>query len=71
MPLVFEWDSAKAWLNQAKHGVTFAEAQTVFQDPLGGIVDDPRHSIGEHRLVLIGMSERKRLIVVMFTQKKW
>lgn len=69
MPLVFEWDSAKAWRNQAKHGVTFAEAQTVFRDPLGGIVDDPRHSSGERRLVLIGLSERRRLIAVMFTEK--
>lgn len=69
MSLVFEWDSAKAWLNQAKHGVTFAEAQSVFGDPLGGIVDDPRHSSGEQRLVLIGMSERQRLIAVMFTDK--
>jgi uncharacterized DUF497 family protein len=69
MPLVFEWDPVKAWLNQAKHGVRFEEAQTVFRDPLGGIIDDPRHSSGEHRLVLIGMSERQRLIAVMFTEK--
>ncbi len=69
MPLVFKWDSAKARLNQAKHGVSFEEAQTVFRDPLGGMVDDPRHSINEQRLVLIGMSDRQRLITVMFTEK--
>lgn len=69
MALTFEWDSVKALQNQAKHRVTFEEASTVFLDPLGGIVDDPRHSIGEQRLVLIGMSERRRLITVMFTEK--
>ena len=29
----FEWDSAKADSNLAKHGVSFAEAATVFADP--------------------------------------
>lgn len=69
MALTFEWDSAKALQNQAKHGVAFEEASTVFLDPLGGIIEDPRHSIEEERLVLIGVSERLRLIAVMFTEK--
>ncbi|HLE56734.1 MAG TPA: BrnT family toxin [Rhodothermia bacterium] len=69
MSLVFEWDSVKAWQNKAKHGVTFEEAQTVFRDPLGGIIDDPLHSMDEQRLLLIGMSDRQRLITVMFTEK--
>ncbi len=34
MPLVFEWDAAKAAANVRKHGVTFEEAATVFADPL-------------------------------------
>ena len=46
----FEWDPEKAFANQEKHGVTFAEAATVFtSDPLARTVDDPRHSIGEAR----------------------
>lgn len=69
MSLVFEWDSVKAWQNAAKHSVTFEEAQTVFRDPLGGIIDDPLHSTDEQRLLLIGMSDRQRLITVMFTEK--
>jgi hypothetical protein len=69
MGLTFEWDSVKASQNKAKHGVTFEEASTVFLDTLGGIVDDPRHSVGEHRLVLMGMSDRSRLLAVMFTQR--
>ena len=69
MGLIFEWDSAKALRNVTRHGVAFEEAQTLFLDPLGGIIDDPRHSIGERRLVLIGVSERQRLLAVMFTEK--
>jgi uncharacterized DUF497 family protein len=30
----FEWDSVKAASNLVKHGVSFAEAATVFADPL-------------------------------------
>ncbi|MGA8537898.1 MAG: BrnT family toxin [Terriglobales bacterium] len=32
MPLAFEWDSRKAKSNQRKHGVSFDEARTVFDD---------------------------------------
>jgi uncharacterized DUF497 family protein len=68
MPLRFEWDPKKAERNLAKHGVSFEEASTVFGDPLGRIVQDPRHSVGEQRYVLLGHSEKQRLLVVMFTE---
>ncbi len=42
MVLRFEWDPDKAAANLDKHAVTFEEAITVFGDPLGRIVDDPR-----------------------------
>jgi uncharacterized DUF497 family protein len=44
MQLNFEWDPRKALANAAKHGVTFAEAVTAFEDPLAVTVRDPRHS---------------------------
>jgi hypothetical protein len=53
---MFNWDPRKAVANVAKHGVSFEEAATVFEDPLGRIVDDPRHSVGENRYVLLGVS---------------
>lgn len=69
MALTFEWDAEKAASNVAKHGVSFDEAATAFADPLGRIVNDPRHSIGEERLVLLGYSYRERLLAVMFTER--
>jgi uncharacterized protein len=30
----FEWDENKAALNFSKHGISFEEARTVFEDPL-------------------------------------
>jgi hypothetical protein len=41
----------------------------VFGDPLGRMTDDPRHSRGEERFVLLGQSDRSRLPVVMFTAR--
>jgi uncharacterized protein len=42
---------------------------TAFGDPLGQIIDDPRHSADEERFVLLGRSGRRRLLVVMFTER--
>lgn len=67
--LRFEWDSRKARANRTKHKVSFEEAVTVFGDPLGRITDDPRHSKDEERNVLLGLSERQRLLAVMFTER--
>jgi len=36
----FEWDEAKALSNLRKHGVSFAEAATVFADPAAVYLDD-------------------------------
>jgi uncharacterized DUF497 family protein len=45
----FEWDSAKAAENLAKHGVSFGEATTAPRDPLSATGLDPDHSFGEAR----------------------
>ncbi len=41
------WDEAKAASNLAKHGVSFAEGKTVFDDPLRLGYYDPDHSYAE------------------------
>ena len=65
----FEWDPQKAAANFAKHKVSFEEAATVFGDPLGGIVADPRHSTGEKRFVLLGLSQDQHLLTVMYVDR--
>ena len=69
MSVNFGWDARKAAANVRKHGVSFEEARTVFADPLGRIVADRRHSLHEEREVLIGLSDRARIIAVMFTER--
>lgn len=60
----FEWHQEKARQNIKRHGVSFEEAITVFGDPLGLSVADPDHSTEEERFVIIGMSARRRILVV-------
>lgn len=65
----FEWDTAKAAENLAKHGVSFEEASTVFRDLLSQTGQDPDHSIGEERLITFGLSASGRLLVVAHTEQ--
>ncbi len=66
----FEWDPTKAASNLAKHKVSFEDAATVFGDPLGWIVADPRHSFREQRFVLLGLSQGRRLLAVMYAERR-
>jgi len=65
--LIFEWDPDKERANQRKHKVGFAEASTVFGDPLSVTIPDPDHL--EQRFVIMGMSGEQRLLVVVHTMK--
>lgn len=69
MGYVFEWDLRKAESNLRKHAVSFDEASTVFADPLSLLMPDPDHSADEKRHVLLGMSNRRRLLVVAFAER--
>jgi uncharacterized DUF497 family protein len=65
----FEWGPEKAKANLSKHGVSFVEAVTVFGDPLSMNMPDPDHSEGEERFILLGMSDRYRLLVVSYAER--
>jgi uncharacterized protein len=69
MSLQFTWDPQKAAAQLRKHGVGFPEAATAFADPLSLTIADPDHSVGEERFVLIGPSERRRLVVVAHIER--
>lgn len=62
-----EWDDSIAASNLVKHKVSFAEAQTVFDDFLAATDNDPNHSFDEKRFINIGESSAGRLIVVSHT----
>ena len=64
----FAWDQTKAAANVSKHAVSFDEAKTVFDDPLYVDFYNPDHSLNEHRYIIIGESERGRLLMVSYTE---
>ena len=62
--ILFSWDESKNRDNRRKHGVSFEEAQTAFYDEDAKVFSDPDHSEDEDRFILLGMSNRLRVIVV-------
>jgi hypothetical protein len=70
MAASFEWDENKAAVNQRKHGISFIEAATVFANPLAAIFDDPDHSFEELREIIVGHSDRARVLVVSFVERE-
>jgi uncharacterized protein len=69
MALEFEWDEDKARSNMKKHRVAFEEAVTVFGDELAMTIHDLEHSHDEERYIIMGESDRQRLLVVSFTDR--
>jgi uncharacterized DUF497 family protein len=65
----FQWDNDKARSNQIKHGISFDEASTVFDDSLARIFDNGVHSVNERREVIIGYSMNERLLLVSFAER--
>ena len=63
-----EYDPAKAEANLRKHGVSFADATGVLEDPLARTVEDP-DAVGERRFVSIGQSSAGELLVVVFAER--
>jgi uncharacterized protein len=65
----FDWDENKAVSNLSKHGVSFEEAKTVFDDPLYVDFYDPAHSEEEDRYVIVGESSQRRLLIASYTER--
>lgn len=68
-PLEFEWNPAKAASNLKKHGVSFEEARTAFEDEEALLIPDPEHSVDEERFILLGLSGASRLLVVIHCER--
>ena len=69
MSIRFTWDRNKAERNKQKHGIAFEEAATVFRDPTAVVFDDDLHSENEYRELIIGHSDRRRVLIVSFVER--
>ena len=65
----FDWDENKAEANLSKHGISFDEAKTVFDGLLYIDFYDPDHSDDEERYIIIGESQRHRLLIVSYPER--
>ena len=66
----FEWDSTKATTNQAKHGVSFQEAKSVFFDEFAmQFYDSDNSNLGEDRFLMLGFSNEARVLLVCHCER--
>ncbi len=68
--LIFEWDNTKARENLKKHGISFEEAQSVFFDDNAVQFWDDKHSDCEERFLMLGMSNKIRILLVVHCFRK-
>ena len=67
--ILFEWDERKNLTNIKKHGISFQEAKTCFEDEFAEVFLDTEHSTIEDRHILLGLSEIHKTLVVIHTEK--
>ncbi len=64
----YQWDPQKALANLHKHGVSFADAVTVFSDEQALTIEDDFSE--EERFVTLGMDALGRILVIVFTYRE-
>ncbi len=68
--LRFEWHTDKAQSNKRKHGIDFEEAKSVFFDENARLIADDAHSTNEERFILLGLSQKLRLLIVVHAYRE-
>ncbi len=61
----YQWNPDKASSNQIKHGISFSDAVTVFEDDLAITIEDQRYD--EERFITIGIDAIGQILVVVYT----
>ena len=68
--MYYDWDNSKNRKNQNRHGVSFEEASTVFEDEERIFTIDRKHSTEkETRFFTIGFSVEKRQLFVCYCER--
>ena len=65
----FEWSAAKSKANEINYGVSFEEAQSIFYDDFARQFFDQAHSETEERFIMLGMSNRSRILIVCHCER--
>jgi len=64
-----EWDPAKARSNLTKHGISFSDAEAVFDDDFA-ISSADMGLVGEERFVAVGTDGLGHVLVVSYTYRR-
>jgi uncharacterized DUF497 family protein len=67
--VAFVWGAERANQNLKKHGVRFADAALVLEDPYAITIADHESDPTEERLVTLGADAGGRLLVVLYTYR--
>ena len=66
----FEWNAAKAALNERKHGISFEEAKSVFYDEFAiQFYDSDNSELEEDRFLMLGLSSESRILLVCHCER--
>lgn len=65
----YEWDDKKNKLNIIKHGISFEEAITSFEDPNRLERYDAEHSLTEDRFICIGCTKNAVVIITCYVAR--
>jgi uncharacterized protein len=65
----FEWDVVMEAINERKHGISFVDAATVFDDPFHLVEDSTKPEHGEERRKAIGVVG-EYIIAVIYTDRQ-
>lgn len=68
-PVEFQWDHGNKDKNE-KHRVVNREAEEAFFDKKKAIAPDWHHSHSEQRYILLGKTEKDRLLYIVFTLRR-
>jgi uncharacterized protein len=66
----FEWDNGNRDKNRISHRVEWTEAEEAFFGVPVVVSPDPKHSLSENRMVLLGRTLADRRLVVVFTVRR-
>lgn len=65
----FDWDRGNINKNIARHKIKNEEAEEVFVNQPAVLLTDKKHSQTESRLMILGKTDKKRLLSIIFTQR--
>lgn len=69
-PVEFDWDEWNITKNLQKHRVSQNEMEQIFTDPSKRIFRDIFHSRKEDRYIVIGTTDKHRVLYTVFTLRK-